>query len=155
MIRKNRKLDNRASSRLTLFRNSLRARVAVGVALPALIALSALSLTNYWRERQLIEDQIQLASVQLGEVTLGSLQHAMLENDAHHMTNMIKDVSSMPNVERIQVLDIEGRVAADSLNQDTGNTRQVQAAGCRECHDFEANARPQMSCLNLQPTRCA
>lgn len=141
-------MGSKLLSRIRPIRNSLRARVALGVALPIFLALLALSFTHYQRERQLIEDQIQYASLQLGEVTLGSLQHAMLENDAAHMSEVIEDVTDMPNVERVQVLDVIGRVASDSLNQDVGIIRHVEDVGCQECHVQTQDLRPRTILLS-------
>lgn len=135
-------------SRFNLLRHSLRARVALVVALPVFLALLALSFTHYLRERQLIEEQIQFSALQLGEVTLGSLQHAMLENDAAHMFEVIEDVTGMPNVERVQVLDSMGRVASDSSNLDVGLIRDVQDAGCQECHAQNTESRPRTILLS-------
>ncbi len=143
IVRNDVPLGAKILARFSPLRNSLRARVALGVALPVFLALLLLSLTNYWRERQLIEDQIQFSALQLGEVTLGSLQHVMLENDAQLMSAVIEDMSGMPNVERVQVLDTTGRVASDSSNQDVGVIRHVQDAGCQECHVQAPQSRPR------------
>jgi signal transduction histidine kinase len=136
-------LGAKISARFGPLRNSLRARVALGVALPVFLALLLLSLTYYLRERRSIEEQIQFAAFQVGEVTLGSLQHVMLENDAQLMSTVIEDVAGMTNIERVQVLDAAGRIASDSSNQDVGVVRHVQEAGCQECHAQASDPRPR------------
>ncbi len=56
-------MGDKPRSRLMNFWMSLRARVALSVALPFLLVLIALSLMHYRRERQLLEDQIRLTVV--------------------------------------------------------------------------------------------
>ncbi|MBI4771435.1 MAG: hypothetical protein HY784_13760 [Chloroflexi bacterium] len=74
------------------FRHSLRARVALGVALPAFLAMSSLSLVHYLRERQLVQEQARLTAAQIGEAIIGSLQHAMLLNDRQMLSEVLDDL---------------------------------------------------------------
>ena len=71
-------------NRLLNARSSLRVRAALVVAFPILLLLVIFSLIHYWREITLLEEQIRLTAVQVGEVTLGSLRHIMLEKNQHH-----------------------------------------------------------------------
>jgi signal transduction histidine kinase len=129
--------------RVLSVRTSLRARVAFGVGLPVLILLGVFALYGYSRDRQVMEEQFRLTSSQLGQLTLGGLQHAMLENDQHRVAQIIQDVAATENVERIQIVDSGGEVQVDSLNQDLGLVYQTGSLGCVECHATAAEKRPQ------------
>lgn len=128
-------------------RTSLRARVALGVGLPVLIALATLSLTHYLRERHLLEDQIETTSSQMGGLALGGLQHAMFTNDKYMLEQIIQDVGAMESVNRIQIIDGLGEVKADSSGQKLGLVYQKQNLGCVECHQLPAASRPRTARL--------
>lgn len=134
--------------RVPSIRMSLRARVAFGVGLPVLLLLGVFALYEYSRDRQIMEEQFRLTSSQLGQLTLGGLQHAMLENDQDRVAQIIHDVANTENVERIQIVDSVGEIQADSLEQDIGVVYQTGALGCVECHATPAENRPQAIRLN-------
>jgi hypothetical protein len=117
--------------------------VALGVGLPVLLALSAVVVIEYNRDRQLIEEQFQLTSTQLGKLTLAGLQQAMLENDKARIFQIVTDVASTENVQRIQIVDSSGRVRTDSLEKDIGAIHQTESLGCTECHATPIEDRPQ------------
>jgi len=129
-------------------RSSLRVRAAWVVAFPVLLLLVIFSLTHYWRERQLLEEQIRLTAVQVGEVTLGSLRHAMLENNQPHLEQALTDVGRMENVQQVMLIDLYGRVAAGSSAKVVGEIRRTTDLGCRECHDIPAETRSRATILS-------
>ncbi|MFZ5915953.1 MAG: ATP-binding protein [Chloroflexota bacterium] len=124
------------------FRTSLRARVALGVALPVLVLLTSLVMVNYWRERRRQEDQIRLTALQLGEIMKGSLRYAMLVNDCEMVANIVNDVGSMENIEQVQIINIAGEVRVSSQIENQGTVRQPDDVGCRECHQIPTESRP-------------
>jgi signal transduction histidine kinase len=141
---KNLVMDSEARSRFKLFRKSLRARVALGIALPLLLVLSSLSLLHYWRERQLLEDQIRLTALQLGEVMMGSLRHAMLVNDSEMLAQVLADVGGMENVRQVQIIGLSGQVRANRRGEALEMVRQPEDLGCTECHQFSVESLPRI-----------
>jgi signal transduction histidine kinase len=125
------------------FGHSLRVRVALGVALPLMLALSALSLVHNWRERRLMEEQVQVSAVQVGQVITGSLQHAMEVEDRDMLANVLKDVGTMEGIERVQIVDLDGVVKADSATGEVGRVQGLNESGCAECHRFPPETRPR------------
>ena len=132
----------KVNGRFSWIRTSLRARVALGVGLPVLLALGALSWTHYVRERQIFEEQIQLTSSQMGGLALGALQHAMMTNDRYMLDQIIEDVGASENVKSFLIVDLIGEVKAASTAEDLGETYQLQNLGCVECHQFPVSSRP-------------
>jgi len=131
-------------------RHSLRARLALGVALPVLLALSSLSLLHYWRERNLVEDQAQLAVTQLGQVLTSSLRHTMLVNDREMLARVLSDVGTIDTIERVQILDLAGQVKVASDASEVGQLRRVEDPGCSECHRFTPEMRPRTVLLSSE-----
>jgi signal transduction histidine kinase len=134
-------------SRFRHFRNSLRARVALGVAFPILLSLALLSLIHYLRERQLLEEQIQLTAVQVGEVALGSVRHTMLENDFDLLDRVATDIDAKENVQRVQVINLSGQVLIDTSRENLGEIRSPNDLGCHECHGLPGGPQSRTTIL--------
>ena len=134
-------------TRLGTTGNSLRVRAALVVALPIFLLLVLFSLTHYWREQQLLEEQIRLNAVQVGEVTLGSLRHVMLENNQPNLDQALTDVGRMENIQRVLLIDLGGHVAADSTDQAVGIIHNTADLGCQECHENSPETRPRATVL--------
>ncbi len=131
---------------------SLRVRVALAVAAPIFLALSLLSLVNYARERRIFQDQLQRSAQQLGEVTLGSLRHAMLVNDRGLLAQVVDDLAAVENdVLLIQIIDLEQQVRVASEHELVGNRQSTRAGGCEECHRLPPAERPRT--IHLQSAR--
>jgi len=129
------------------FRASLRARFALGIALPVFLMMILLSLVHAQRERQLFEKQLGLSSSQLGDVLVGSLRHAMVVNDRAMVSEILDGVAQMDSIRRIQFIDLDGEVKVDSVGQDVGRRYRDEDLGCRECHRFSPSDRPRTTKL--------
>ncbi len=134
---------SRIMSWLVQIRSSLRARVALGVALPVMLMMTGLSLFHYWRELEILEEQIRLSAVQLGDMLNNSISHAMLVKDEGHLMATLSDVSSMENVQQVQIIGISGQVlvAGDTITE----TASVELSDpeCWTCHQFSVDQRPR------------
>jgi signal transduction histidine kinase len=146
-LRSSMKLPAELAHRFRISRTSLRTRVALGVALPIFISLVTLSLVHYLRERQLLEAQVQRTAIQIGEVTLGGLRHAMLENDQEHLAQVITDVSQMENINRTMMIEATGLVVFDSAQKEQNQIRHFDDLGCKECHSIPITIRPRTTIL--------
>ena len=143
--------DTEKLSRLKSFRRSLRARVTLGIALPLVVVLASGSLVHYWRARQMLDDQVQLTALQLGDVMLGSLRQAMLVNNRDMLTQIVTDVGQMESVHRVVIVDIDGLVRADSRGQHLEATWPSDELGCVECHRFPSGSLPRVAKLSAPP----
>jgi signal transduction histidine kinase len=117
--------------------------VALGVALPLLLALTSFSIAQYQRERRLLEDQARHTAAQLGEALAGSLRHAMLVNDRLLLEELVRDVGAMDTLERVILLDRRGVVRVDSTDTGVGTAERTEDPGCRECHAYPPETRPR------------
>ncbi len=121
----------------------LRAKIALGVALPIFVVLLSLSLFHTWRERHLVETQIESAALQMGEMTLGSLRHAMALGDDAALKQILSDVSRLDNIRQVQIIGTDGVVKVNSLGRHVDEVQNLDQTGCVECHPAsgEATAR--------------
>jgi len=129
------------------FRRNLRARVALGIGLPILLALSALSLVHYWRERHLLEDQARSTAVQLGQVVMGSLRHSMLTHDPDTLFTVLGDIGAMQTIARAEIVNLEGEVVVSTGADEVGQVQHVVEPGCMACHRFPPETRPTTAML--------
>jgi len=117
--------------------------VALGVALPILLILIAVSLINYWRERQLLEDQVRLTALLLGEMVMDSLHHAMLTNNQKMVAETLVKMGELENIQQVQIVGLDRRVRAHSDPEQVGRLWDTQAQGCIECHQYPPESRPR------------
>ena len=133
-------------------RQSLRMRAALGIALPVLLLLVALSWIHYQRERTLLEQQIHLTATQIGEATLGSLRHVLLQKDEIHLGQILEDVRNMENIQRLFLVGLDGRITGDSRRDDGQGSFTTDDLGCQECHISPPEERDRTTLLQTQPT---
>ncbi len=134
-------------SRFRIARSSLRTKVALGVALPLLIMLTALVMAIHLREHQLFEDQIRLTATQLSESLKGSLRHAMLVDNRKMVASMLIDVGNMDNIEAVEIINLDGQVRITSAEGILEQPRPVDESVCQGCHLIQPESRP--SSINL------
>jgi signal transduction histidine kinase len=135
-------------SRVGFGRMSVSTRVALGVALPTLLVLISLSLVHSLYRQDIMEDQLRLTALQLGEVMLGSLRHAMLVNDGRGISQTMADIGRMATAQQVQIIGLDDRVVADSGLGTVGMIRRLDDPGCVECHQFPAGSRPRTTRLS-------
>ena len=140
-----------ADNQPTRFPTSLRLKVAVGVALPVLVILTGLSLLSYWRANVLMEEQIGAGVEELGQVTLGSLRHAMVRNEPARLLEILADVRQSQNVQRVEIIGLDGEVAASSDPEMVGQVLPQTATGCVDCHRIAPEQRPLTAQLAEEP----
>jgi signal transduction histidine kinase len=123
----------------------------VGVALPVLVILTGLSLLSYWRANMLMEEQIGAGVEELGQVTLGSLRHAMVRNEPARLLEILADVRQSQNVQRVEIIGLDGEVAASSDPKMVGMVLPQTDAGCIDCHRIAPDQRPLTAQLAQEP----
>ena len=125
-------------------RTSLRARVALGIALPVFVILLMLSGLYYWREIQHLDEYARLAAIQLGDALESSIAHAFETGDDEHLLTILADVSQMENVREIQIVNSDGTVLK---SDEHGIARYMaldqNAPECWVCHQYPPEARPR------------
>jgi len=123
---------------------SLRTKVAVIIVVPIMLAFFALSITHYVSTRRIVEHQVELAAIQLGDVLLGSLRHGMLANDPTMLQSSLRDISGEPSISRVWIVNLAGQVKFSSNPQEEGAILPTTAAACSGCHQYSPEARPRV-----------
>lgn len=128
-------------------RFSLKARVALGVAFPIFLVLVSLSVWNYSREYQLLDEQARLDAIQLGDIMIHSLNHAMLTKEGEHLMTSLGDVRQIESVRSIQVIGMSGKVLADSDNSMIGMVIDITSPECASCHQNNVDPLPRVMAI--------
>ena len=127
---------------------SLRWKLALVFGAPMLLLVMLVSINNYNTTRAALEEQVEITAVQLGEVILGGLNHAMLFNDRAMMQGILSHMGENDNVTRVWILDTQGVVRVSNHEAELGQKMNQEGMGCSECHSLPANSRPRVSALN-------
>jgi signal transduction histidine kinase len=120
----------------------LRVKVAVTIVAPVMLAFFVLSIAYYVSAQRIAEQQAGFSAVELGDVMLGSLKHAMLANDNSMLQASLQDVAAEHNIARIWLLNAQSQVKMSSNPADQGAVVPTSQAGCQECHKDPAGSRP-------------
>lgn len=131
------------SSRLRPFRMSLRLKIALGVALPALVVLVTLSVLENRSDSRLWAERTQRNTVRIGEVLLLGMHHAIHQHDPQMLSKILADVVSTGVAGRVQLIDMHDQVRADSRAEAIGTVYQRDDPGCVECHGEPEEHHPQ------------
>lgn len=127
--------------------HSLRLRVALGVGLPLLLALIALSFTHYWNERHLLETQARQSAVLLGDVVAANLRHAMLTTDHRQLSHLLTALDTRETVARVVVVNLDGVPVAANVPLAANTVERAIEPGCTTCHRRAVEALPAAAVL--------
>ena len=130
---------------------SLRARVAISIALPLLAVMTAFSFLQYYRETQLIQTQLEGDARFVGDVMVSQLTYAMSLNNKDMIASMVKDATLLSDIQRVIILDPNGFVRFDSA--ETGNEAGLRldphSGSCSFCHQHDPGALPRTNILRV------
>lgn len=132
--------------------HSLRLKVALIVALPLLLILLVFSAYQYRSNRELLNDLISQSAEQLGEVAVGSLRHAFIEQDSAHVRQILQDLTKGSQVINAQIIGLDSQVHFSESPEIETERFGLESPGCIECHSYPAEQRPHTSTLRSSPT---
>jgi signal transduction histidine kinase len=122
---------------------SLRLKIALGVALPALFLVVLLSVVDNRQDRQHWINRMERDTIRTGEVLLTAMHEAMHRHDPQVLSGILADVVDSGAAGRVQLIDVRNQVRADSRKEAIGTTYRLDAPGCVECHSQPAGSLPQ------------
>ena len=88
----------------------------------------------------LLADARAMALTQ-GQLIRAGLEHQMLENDRSLIERMIKSFGQEPQVERVMLLDREGRLRYSSAPLEPGTDLTLRSPTCQACHRYPPEQR--------------
>ncbi len=88
----------------------------------------------------LLADARAMALTQ-GQMIRAGLEHQMLENDRSLIERMIRTFGQEPQIERVMLLDREGRVRHSSAPLEPGADLSLRSPTCQACHRYPPEQR--------------
>jgi signal transduction histidine kinase len=132
----------------TFVRSNLRVKAALGMAIPLILILSAISYSHYLREKELLQVQLETSARQLSQVALSSLRSAMVINDWELLLDSVNDLGEERFVELVQIYDIDCCLKVSSRPDDLDVQQNLHEQGCSECHDMDPSQRTTSTLLH-------
>jgi len=122
----------------------MKAKVAMGVALPLFVVLSALSYIHATREDRLIREQGKLYAARLGEMLSEGLRYGLIANDDAFLQSVVESVGRQENVDKILLVGLSGNVLASSDEQTSVQGFSQKDLECQACHQYSPEDRPDV-----------
>ncbi len=130
-------------------RNSLRAKVTLGVVLPLVLILGSFTAIQYARQREAVLANLSFLAAQTGQVIENSLQHAMLTQDLDGLQHVLDAIGEGETVRVIYLLDTSGRVIFAPKGVGVGAQLDNRDSNCQPCHRLPAAERPGSVVITL------
>jgi len=129
--------------RSNLFNISLRIKIMLVFILPMMLILSLIFIGHNKRERIELENLTEKNALQLADVMLGSLNHAMVMNDKGMLSSVLDEISKNPSIVGASIVASDATVFMSTDSSKTGSKLDLKEAGCTECHQYSMAERPR------------
>jgi len=126
---------------IMILRKNLMLRFTLGVVVPVILVMVSMAFIHYYRELHLFQGQLELNSSRIADLLEGSLRSPMLLNDHEMLNEVLLASSKLENLNRIQIINLNGEVTAAFPSRLVGTKYDRKAGGCSECHNIPASER--------------
>jgi two-component system NtrC family sensor kinase len=112
---------------LKKFRFGLAAKLAVCVIASTAVFFSLFGYINLSSERRHFQDQVEQSANRIADVIVRSTHYQMLKNDADGLKNIVQELGSQPGIERIRIINHQGRIAYSTDAQEMQQSVDLSA----------------------------
>jgi len=117
--------------------NTLKARVSTYLVVALTIAVFLFTFMVVRNSREELLAQAISHATQLSEVVIKSTRFAMLQNQPAHVDQIIQDVGDQKDIDRVRILNKNGKVIHSSVADEIGVMVDQEAEACQACHEKE------------------
>ena len=125
-----------------LIRNSLRAKITLGVILPLVVILGIFAMIENFRQQEVILNHLTASATRSVRVIESSLRHSMLKSDFSEVQNVLDAINNTEDFRVVYLLDTNGKIIFAPNQAGVGSQLTNAAPGCVTCHDLEPDDRP-------------
>jgi len=115
-------------------RKSLKFKVGVYLVIAMTVAVFIFTLMVVRSNRDELLQQVVAHSAQLSEVLLKSTRFAMHQNKPTEVSQIIRDVGALKDLEKVRILGKDGTVIHSSKKEEIGTKIDQEAESCLACH---------------------
>jgi two-component system NtrC family sensor kinase len=108
-------------------RLGLAAKVAVCVIASTAAFFSLFGYINLKSERRHFQGQVEQAANRVADVIVRSTHYQMLKNDTDGLRNIVEELGTQPGIQRIRILNYQGRVIYSTDPSDAQQSVNLQA----------------------------
>jgi len=123
-------------------RNSLRAKITIGVILPLVIILVVFASIEYSRQQEVILSQLTSSASRSVRLIENSLRHEMLESDFSEIQTVLETINDAEDFRVVYLLNTNGEIIFSSNQVDVGIQLDNTEPGCKQCHSLDPSVRP-------------
>lgn len=110
------------------FRLGLAAKVAVCVIASTAAFFTLFAWINFNAERRQFQDQVERSANRIADVIARSTRYQMLKNDTDGLKNIVHELGAGPDIQRIRIVNHQGRIAYSTDAQETQQTVDLATA---------------------------
>lgn len=130
-------------SKIFSLKNSLRAKVIIGVLIPLIMILGAFSIIEYSRYRSTILKNLSVLASHSGQVIEDNLRQQMRLSDFEGMQTLLDTFNDSDEIRIVYVLDPSGEVIFAPGGEGVGLKLDNQRSECQPCHKLPPLERPE------------
>lgn len=123
-------------------RNSLRAKITLGVILPLVIILGVFAIIENNRQQEVIIEHLTASASRSVKVIENSLRHAMLKSDFSEVQTVLDSINDTEDFRVVYLLDTKGQIIFAPNREGVGIKLSNTEPGCITCHRLPPDARP-------------
>jgi two-component system NtrC family sensor kinase len=123
-------------------RLGLAAKLAVCVIASTAAFFSAFGYINLRMERSYSRSTISETGDHLTDVILRSTRYQMMRDDREALQNIVRDLASEPNIQRIRIFNKDGRITLSTDPKELNRVVDKTAEQCVQCHPPNSQSRP-------------
>ncbi len=127
--------------RANRYLHSLRFKITLGAIALLVPILGAYSHLQYWRQYDVMLQNLETVTTAMGQVITGSLRHAMLTNDYMDIQHTVEDVAQQNEISNLAVLDKQGIIRISPKPQMIGTQLDQHDPTCQVCHRYSPEQR--------------
>jgi signal transduction histidine kinase len=135
-------MSQRTPPLLHFIRNSLRAKITLGVILPLVVILGIFAMIENFRQQEVILNHLTASATRSIRVIESSLRHSMLKSDFSEVQNVLDSINNTEDFRVVYLLDTNGKIIFAPNQVGVGTQLTNTAPGCIKCHSMEPDDRP-------------
>ena len=121
--------------------HSVRYKISLGAVLLLVPILGAYSHIQYYRQYDIMLENLEHATTAMGQVITSSLQHALLTGDRGEIQHIVDDVAEQNQIAHLAVLDKQGIIRIAPKGQTVGAYLDQDDPTCQVCHRYSPEQR--------------
>jgi two-component system NtrC family sensor kinase len=115
-------------------RRRLAFRIGAGVCAGAALILVVAGAWNLHLQRSHLTRLVSASADRIAETIRRSTRDAMMRNDRDALHRTIGNIAAQPGIERIRILNKEGRIRTSTRPDEVGTLVDIGAEACTACH---------------------